>query len=329
MSSPNGGAALLSVRGLHTQVRHQRRTTTVVDRATFDIGRREVLALIGESGSGKTMTALSILRLVSPPISIAGGEVWYQGQNLVRLPEDAMRSLRGRQIAMIFQNPRDRFDPLQTIGDQLVEVLLHHGVARGRREAEDRAVDLLAEVQLLDGGRVMRLYPNEVSGGMLQRAMIALAIAPAPDLLIADEPTSALDVTIQSEILDLLKDLETARSMSILFITHDISVARQVADTVAVMYAGQLVEYGAATEVFANPRHPYTQALLASVPSPDAEILHPIPGQPPALSNPPPGCRFAPRCPSAAQHGRAQEPPPVVTVDRVSVRCWLYDPGGA
>ncbi|HEY6114811.1 MAG TPA: ABC transporter ATP-binding protein [Candidatus Dormibacteraeota bacterium] len=329
MSSPNGGAALLSVRGLHTQVRNQRRTTTVVDRATFDIGRREVLALIGESGSGKTMTALSILRLVSPPISIAGGEVWYQGQNLVRLPEDAMRSLRGRQIAMIFQNPRDRFDPLQTIGDQLVEVLLHHRVARGRREAEDRAVDLLAEVQLLDGGRVMRLYPNEVSGGMLQRAMIALAIAPAPDLLIADEPTSALDVTIQSEILDLLKDLEAARSMSILFITHDISVARQVADTVAVMYAGQLVEYGAAAEVFANPRHPYTQALLASVPSPDAEILHPIPGQPPALSNPPPGCRFAPRCPSAAQHGRALEPPPVVTVDRVSVRCWLYDPGGA
>jgi len=329
MSSPNGGAALLSVRGLHTQVRNQRRTTTVVDRATFDIGRREVLALIGESGSGKTMTALSILRLVSPPISIAGGEVWYQGQNLVRLPEDAMRSLRGRQIAMIFQNPRDRFDPLQTIGDQLVEVLLHHRVARGRREAEDRAVDLLAEVQLLDGGRVMHLYPNEVSGGMLQRAMIALAIAPAPDLLIADEPTSALDVTIQSEILDLLKDLEAARSMSILFITHDISVARQVADTVAVMYAGQLVEYGAAAEVFANPRHPYTQALLASVPSPDAEILHPIPGQPPALSNPPPGCRFAPRCPSAAQHGRALEPPPVVTVDRVSVRCWLYDPGGA
>jgi oligopeptide/dipeptide ABC transporter ATP-binding protein len=329
MSSPNGGAALLSVRGLHTQVRNQRRTTTVVDRATFDIGRREVLALIGESGSGKTMTALSILRLVSPPISIAGGEVWYQGQNLVRLPEDAMRSLRGRQIAMIFQNPRDRFDPLQTIGDQLVEVLLHHRVARGRREAEDRAVDLLAEVQLLDGERVMHLYPNEVSGGMLQRAMIALAIAPAPDLLIADEPTSALDVTIQSEILDLLKDLEAARSMSILFITHDISVARQVADTVAVMYAGQLVEYGAAAEVFANPRHPYTQALLASVPSPDAEILHPIPGQPPALSNPPPGCRFAPRCPSAAQHGRALEPPPVVTVDRVSVRCWLYDPGGA
>jgi peptide/nickel transport system ATP-binding protein len=329
VSSPNGGTALLSVRDLHTQVRHHRRTTTVVDRASFDIGRREVLALIGESGSGKTMTALSILRLVSPPISIAGGEVWYQGQNLVRLPDETMRSLRGRQIAMIFQNPRDRFDPLQTIGDQLVEVLLHHGIARGRREAEDRAVDLLAEVQLLDGGRVMRLYPNEVSGGMLQRAMIALAIAPAPDLLIADEPTSALDVTIQSEILDLLKDLESSRSMSILFITHDISVARQVADTVAVMYAGQLVEYGAAAEVFASPRHPYTQALLASVPSPDAEILRPIPGQPPALSNPPPGCRFAPRCPSAAQHGRAQEPPPVVTVERVSVRCWLYESGGA
>jgi oligopeptide/dipeptide ABC transporter ATP-binding protein len=329
VSSPNGGAALLSVRDLHTHVRHRRRTTTVVDRASFDIGRREVLALIGESGSGKTMTALSILRLVSPPIAIAGGEVWYQGQNLVRLSEDAMRSLRGRQIAMIFQNPRDRFDPLQTIGDQLIEVLLHHGISHGRREAEDRAVDLLAEVQLLDGARVMRLFPNEVSGGMLQRAMIALAIAPAPDLLIADEPTSALDVTIQSEILDLLKDLEAARSMSILFITHDISVARQVADTVAVMYAGQLVEYGAAAEVFANPRHPYTQALLASVPSPDADIVRPIPGQPPALSNPPPGCRFAPRCPSAAQHGRALEPPPLVAVEGVSVRCWLYRAGDA
>jgi oligopeptide/dipeptide ABC transporter ATP-binding protein len=323
VSSPNG-AALLSVRDLHTRVRHDGRQITVVDRATFDIGRQEVLALIGESGSGKTMTALSILRLVAPPISIAGGEVWYQGQNLMRLQDEALRSLRGRQIAMIFQNPKDRFDPLQTIGEQLVEVLLHHRVARTSREAERSAMALLAEVQLADAARVMRLYPNEVSGGMLQRAMIALAIAPAPDLLIADEPTSALDVTIQSEILDLLKELEESRSMSILFITHDISVARQVADTVAVMYAGQVVEYGAAAEVFANPRHPYTQALLASAPSPDAEVLHPIPGQPAALSNPPPGCRFAPRCPSASEHGRAQDPPPVVEVGGVNVRCWLY-----
>jgi oligopeptide/dipeptide ABC transporter ATP-binding protein len=158
--------------------------------------------------------------------------------------------------------------------------------------------------------------------------MIALAIAPAPDVLIADEPTSALDVTIQSEILDLLKELEEARSMSILFITHDISVARQVADTVAVMYAGQIVEYGAAAEVFTRPRHPYTQALMASVPATDSEILHPIAGQPPALSNPPPGCRFAPRCPSAPTHGRAEEPPPIVAIDGVSVRCWLYEAAG-
>lgn len=324
MSSSNG-AALLSVRALHTQVRNERHTTTVVDHATFDIGRREVLALIGESGSGKTMTALSIMRLLGPPISIAGGEVWYQGKDLLRLPEESIRALRGRQIAMIFQNPRDRFDPLQTIGEQLIEVLLHHRVARSKHEAEDRAVALLTEVQLVEAGRVMRLYPNEASGGMLQRAMIALAIAPAPDLLIADEPTSALDVTIQSEILDLLKDLERARSMSILFITHDISVARQVADTVAVMYAGQLVELGSASEVFANPRHPYTQALLASVPSPGSDTLRPIPGQPAALSNPPQGCRFAPRCPSASKHGRAEQPPPIVAVDGVRVRCWLYE----
>jgi oligopeptide/dipeptide ABC transporter ATP-binding protein len=297
----------------------------VVDGISLSIAPSQTLGLVGESGSGKTMTALSILRLVAPPISIAGGDVWYQGQNLMRLHDEALRGLRGRQIAMIFQNPRDRFDPLQTIGEQLVEVLLHHRVAHTGREAERSAMALLAEVQLPDAGRVMRLYPNEVSGGMLQRAMIALAIAPAPDLLIADEPTSALDVTIQSEILDLLKELEESRNMSILFITHDISVARQVADTVAVMYAGQVVEYGAAAEVFANPRHPYTQALLASVPSPDAEVLHPIPGQPAALSNPPPGCRFAPRCPSASEHGRAHEPPPTVEVGGVAVRCWLYE----
>jgi len=318
------GPALLSVRDLHAQVRHDHRNTTVVDHATFEIGRREVLALIGESGSGKTMTALSILRLTGPSVSIAGGEVWFQGHNLLSLGEEAMRALRGRHIAMIFQNPRDRFDPLRTIGDQLVEVLVHHGVARNKHEAQDRAVSLLAEVQLVNVERVMRLYPNEVSGGMLQRAMIALAIAPAPDLLIADEPTSALDVTIQSEILDLLKDLQAARSMSILFITHDISVARQVADTVAVMYAGQLVEYGPAAEVLEQARHPYTQALMASVPSPEAEVLHPIPGQPAPLSNPPPGCRFGPRCASAARHGRAEQAPPIVAVGGVQVRCWLY-----
>ncbi|HEY0831219.1 MAG TPA: ABC transporter ATP-binding protein [Candidatus Dormibacteraeota bacterium] len=320
-------SALLSVRQLQTQVGRDQRRFTIVDRASFEIGPREVLALIGESGSGKTMTALSILRLVTAPVSIIGGEVWYQGQDLLRLSADAMRMLRGRRIAMIFQNPRDRFDPLRTIGDQLIQVLMLDGAKQSRHEAWDRALALLREVQLVDAERVMRMFPSEVSGGMLQRAMIAIAIAPAPDLLIADEPTSALDVTIQSEILDLLKEIESARSMSILFITHDISVAKQVADTIAVMYAGQIVEYGEASQVLGQPKHPYTQALLASVPTAKSDVLRPIPGQAADPAHPPPGCRFAPRCPSAALHGRAQEPPPIVQSGGVEVRCWLYADG--
>jgi oligopeptide/dipeptide ABC transporter ATP-binding protein len=320
-------SALLSVRELQTQVGRDKRGSTIVDRASFEIGPKEVLALIGESGSGKTMTALSILRLVTAPVSIIGGEVWYQGQDLLRLSADAMRTLRGRRIAMIFQNPRDRFDPLRTIGDQLIQVLMLHGLNQNRHEAADRALALLKEVQLVDAERVMRMFPNEVSGGMLQRAMIAIAIAPAPDLLIADEPTSALDVTIQSEILDLLKEIESARSMSILFITHDISVAKQVADTVAVMYAGQIVEYGEASQVLGQPKHPYTQALLASVPTANSDVLRPIPGLAADPAHPPPGCRFAPRCPSASVHGRASEPPPIVNAGEVEVRCWLYADG--
>lgn len=326
--SASANGTLLSVRNLRTQVRGEGRAITIVDGASFEIEPQQVLALIGESGSGKTMTALSVLRLVTAPVAVTGGEVWYEGQDLLRLSAEAMRMVRGRRIAMIFQNPRDRFDPLRTIGDQLIEVLLHHRVSPNRNEAARRSVALLREVQLPEGERVMKMYPNEVSGGMLQRAMIAIAIAPAPDLLIADEPTSALDVTIQSEILDLLKRIEAARRMSILFITHDISVARQVADTVAVMYAGQIVEYGPASEILGQPRHPYTRALLASAPTPNAEVLHPIPGLPADLAHPPQGCRFAPRCPSAAEHGRASEPPPFVKTGAVGVRCWLYDEAG-
>jgi oligopeptide/dipeptide ABC transporter ATP-binding protein len=317
-------ATLLSVENLRTQIKGERHTTTVVDRVSFELGRQQVLALIGESGSGKTMTALSILGLVAPPVAISGGRVMYQGKDLLRLPADEMRMLRGRQIAMVFQNPRDRFDPLRTIGEQLIEVLRHHGVAQNREQASRRALALLREVQLVNVERVMKMDPNEASGGMLQRAMIAIAIAPSPNLLIADEPTSALDVTIQSEILDLLKDIETTRSMSILFITHDISVAKEVADSVAVMYAGQIVEYGPASQVLAEPQHPYTKALLASVPTPNADVLRPIPGLPADVAHPPPGCRFAPRCSSATIHGRAAEPPPWVETGTSGVRCWLY-----
>src|SRR5438309_2179651 len=259
-------APLLSVRALRTEIRGSR-PATVVDGVSFELEPHRTLALIGESGSGKTMTALSILKLISPPVTITGGQVLYRDQDLVALSADAMRALRGRQLAMIFQNPRDRFDPLRTVSSQLVEVLLYHGVCSGRGEATDRALRLLEEVQIDRPARLMRSYPNELSGGMLQRVLIAIAMAPSPDVLIADEPTSALDVTIQAEILDLLLQIQRSRGMCMLFITHDIGVARQVADTVAVMYAGQIVERGAAADVLVEPRHPYTRALLAAVPT--------------------------------------------------------------
>ena len=318
-------APLLSVRELRTEIRGSR-PTTVVDGVSFELEPHRTLALIGESGSGKTMTALSILKLISPPVTITGGQVLYRNQDLMALSADAMRALRGRQLAMIFQNPRDRFDPLRTVSSQLVEVLLYHGVCSGRGEATDRALRLLEEVQIDRPARLMRSYPNELSGGMLQRVLIAIAMATSPDVLIADEPTSALDVTIQAEILDLLLQIQRSRGMSMLFITHDIGVARQVADTVAVMYAGQIVERGAAADVLVEPRHPYTRALLAAVPTGGAERPRPIPSSNSEV--PRDGCRFAPRCEQASEHGKASLPPPVFQDGSVAVRCWLYEGAG-
>jgi oligopeptide/dipeptide ABC transporter ATP-binding protein len=293
-----------------------------VDGVSFELEPHRTLALIGESGSGKTMTALSVLRLISPPAAITGGRVLYRGQDIVSLSAEAIRQLRGKRLAMIFQNPRDRFDPLRTMSSQLVEVLLYHHVCKTRRDANERALTLLEEVQVAQAQRVLRMYPNELSGGMLQRVLIAIAVAASPDVLIADEPTSALDVTIQAEILDLLLELQRSRGMSMLFITHDIGVAQQVADAVAVMYAGQIVEQGAASDVLVEPRHPYTQALLAAVPKSGADRLTPIPSA--SAGGRPEGCRFAPRCVRASEHGKASIPPPFFQAGPVAVRCWLY-----
>jgi peptide/nickel transport system ATP-binding protein len=318
--------AVLRVEDLRTTFATPRGAVHAVDGVSLELPSRSVLALLGESGSGKTMTGLSIMRLVPEPGRVVGGHVWFGDRDLVGLDPDAMRHLRGSGIAMVFQNPRDRLDPALTIEAQLVEVLLLHRVASTRPAARERSLELLREVQIAAPERVLRSHPHELSGGLLQRVMIAMALSASPAVLIADEPTSSLDVTIQSEILDLLATLQRAHGMSVLFITHDVQVARQVADQVAIMYGGHIVEHGPADEVLDRPLHPYTQALLACVPrvTDDSGRLNTIAGQPLNLRELPPGCRFAPRCPYVQERCLAA-PPPLVPVRGRLARCVLYE----
>lgn len=318
-------APVLAIEDLRTEFRTRSGVVRAVDGVSFEVGSGEVLALLGESGSGKSTTGLSILRLVPPP-GVVSGSVRYHGQNLLTLGDDVLRRLRGRRLAMIFQNPRDRVDPVFTIESQLVEVLRLHGVASNATTARRRALELLEDVRVDDPERVLRLYPHELSGGMLQRVLIAAAVSSSPEVLIADEPTSALDVTIQSDILALLSALRERHGMAIVFITHDIRVARQMAEKVAVMYAGQIVEYGRAADVLDSPLHPYTKGLLACVPGKGSGNgrLQSIGGQPVDLRNLPRGCRFAQRCAFATDESRRAVPPLVHSKDRL-VRCVLYE----
>jgi oligopeptide/dipeptide ABC transporter ATP-binding protein len=288
---------LLQVRGLQTWFDTPRGTAKVLDGLDLDIGRGEILGLVGESGSGKSVTAYSILRLVRPPGRIAGGEVRLDGRELLGLPERAMRAVRGKQISMIFQDPRGYLDPVTRVGSVVQEIYRTHEHA-GRREAKERALDLLRSVGLPAPQRVYRSYPHELSGGMAQRAMIALALACSPKLLIADEPTTALDVTIQIQIVRLLANLREQLGLTILLITHNLSVVAEVCDRVAVMYSGEIVETGPAVEVFERSRHPYTVGLLGARPRVTSveERLSDIPGRVPDLLAPPSGCRFHPRC---------------------------------
>jgi len=319
---------VLKVEELETRFTTARGVVRAVDRVSIELHAERVLALLGESGSGKTMTGLSIIRLVPEPGRIVGGHVWFRDRDLLSLGDESMRELRGTGIAMVFQNPRDRLDPAFTIEAQLAEVLMLHGVSPTRAAARSRCLELLAEVQILQPERVLKSHPHELSGGLLQRVMIAMALSGSPDVLIADEPTSSLDVTIQSEILDLLAALQRARGMSVLFITHDIQVARQVADEVAIMYGGHIIERGPADEVLDRPLHPYTQALLECVPrvTDSAERLNTIAGQPLNLRELPPGCRFAPRCPYVQARCR-RAVPALLQVKGRAVRCVLYEDG--
>jgi oligopeptide/dipeptide ABC transporter ATP-binding protein len=307
-----------------------------VNDISFELRAGETLCLVGESGSGKSVTALSLLRLVQPPGRIAAGEIFFQGRDLFTLSEREMQRVRGAGIGLVFQEPMTALNPVFTIGNQIEETLAVHGVARGRAAAA-RAVELLASVSVPDPARRAREYPHQLSGGLRQRALIALALACGPALLIADEPTTALDVTIQAQILDLLRDLQQRLGLALLLITHDLGVVAEMADRVAVMYGGRIVETADVRPLFRDPRHPYTRGLLASVAggAPHSR-LQAIAGSVPALGHFPPGCPFVSRCGCRFEPCGAAVPGVTLmnvpaTAGTHEARCYLYssavDPG--
>ena len=303
---------LLSVRNLVTRFRTGRGTVTAVNNVSFDVAAGETLAIVGESGSGKSVTALSILRLIpDPPGHIESGEILFDGQDLLKMSDAEIRAVRGDRIAMIFQEPMSSLNPSLTVGMQVAEPInLHRKLPW--RQALEKARELLGMVRMSDTASRVTAYPHQFSGGMRQRAMIAMALACEPQLIIADEPTTALDVTVQAQILDLLKDLADRTGSALVLITHDLGVVARYADRVVVMYAGRVVESAPAAELYARPSHPYTQGLMASVPRLDGDTsvrLVPIEGQPPDLARIPAGCAFAPRCRQASDACRSAPPP--------------------
>jgi peptide/nickel transport system ATP-binding protein len=293
--------ALLEIRGLKTHFKTDDGMVRAVDGVDLTIGRGETLSVVGESGCGKTVTAMTVLKLIAmPPGQIVAGEILWKGRDLVPLDRAAMQHIRSKEIAIVFQEPMTSLNPVYTVGDQIAEVLrLHQEMSR--REAIDRAIEMLRLVHVPAPERRVNDYPHQLSGGMRQRVMIAMALACSPELLIADEPTTALDVTIQAQILDLLAEMKSTFGMAIMLITHAMGVVAEVAQRVAVMYAGRVVEEAPVEELFARPLHPYTQGLIRSIPRLDKGSgrkarLAAIPGSVPSLLTPPPGCRFAPRC---------------------------------
>jgi len=300
---------LLRVDGLETQFATTAGTVRAVDGVSFAIDRGEVLGLVGESGCGKTVTSLSIMRLVPPPGRIAAGRILLEGEDLLAKDAEAMRRVRGARIAMVFQEPMTSLNPVFSIGDQIAAAVRAHA-GGGSRAAWDRAVEMLDRVQVPAPRQRAHDYPHQLSGGLRQRAMIALALASGPELLIADEPTTALDVTIQAQILDLLRRLQAERGMAVLLITHDLGVVAEICHRVAVIYAGRIVEQAPVERIFARPLHPYTRGLLRCLPHPGrfGQLLVSIEGVPPDLRRIGAGCRFAPRCPHAVPSCRADEP---------------------
>jgi oligopeptide/dipeptide ABC transporter ATP-binding protein len=322
------GDVILEVEDLHTYCFTRWGVVKAVDGVSFSVRQGETLGIVGESGCGKTMTALSLLRLQPRPVArIVGGAIRLLGENLVEKTEREMRDIRGRRISMILQDPQTSLNPVFTIGNQLIEAIKTHH-ADGRRSLARRAVERLKQVRVAAAERRVRDYPHQMSGGMKQRVVGAIALSCEPRVIIADEPTTALDVTIQAQYLRLLRELQEQTNLAIIFITHDFGVVAKMSDRVAVMYAGRIIEQGPVRDIFNHPSHPYTQALLHSVPSMDEDIdrLYSIEGQPPALWDLPPGCRFAPRCPYVEDRCRESYPPAFSLNDDHTAHCWKLSP---
>jgi oligopeptide/dipeptide ABC transporter ATP-binding protein len=302
------------------------RVVKAVDGVSFTLNEGETLGVVGESGSGKTVTSMSLLRLLPPAARIVGGEIWFQGENLVAKSEREMRELRGSQLTMILQDPMMSLNPLFTIGEQIAEPLRIHRHMRGTRLVE-RIKELLRGVRIPSPEVRMREYPHQMSGGMRQRIVGAIGISCEPRLLIADEPTTSLDVTIQAQYLNLLKDIQQRSRLAMIFITHNIGIVAKMCDNVAVMYAGKLVERAPVRTLFNQPAHPYTEALLHAVPTltDRSKRLWSIEGQPPDLANPPAGCPFNPRCPKAEDRCRREVPPEFQVGENHYTRCWLWE----
>jgi len=317
--------ALLNVENLTTVFDTRAGAVAAVDDVSFEIRAGETLGLVGESGSGKSVTALSIMRLVQPPGRIASGRIAFKGQDLLKLDERRMRAVRGAEISLIFQEPMTALNPVFTIGDQVAETLLVHGRV-SRRDARAQAIQLLEAVRIPHAASRINDYPHQLSGGLRQRVLIAIALACRPALVVADEPTTALDVTIQAQILDLLRDLKKSFSLSLLLITHDLGVVAETADRVAVMYAGRIVETGPVRAIFRRPQHPYTRGLLASIPGgAPGQPLRAIEGTVPLLGKLPPGCAFNPRCPDRFDRCTTAPPPDYDAGPEQTAKCYLHD----
>ena len=326
MSDSDTPSPLLEVKGLKTYFRSDGGTVKAVDGVSFTVEAGETVAIVGESGSGKSVTALSVLRLIpNPPGEIVSGEIRFAGNNLLNLSEPEARKIRGDRIAMIFQEPMTSLNPSLTIGRQVGEPIEVHRKSLGK-VVREKCIDLLRKVRIPDPERRMTSFPYEFSGGMRQRAMIAMGLACEPQLIIADEPTTALDVTVQAQVLDLLKQLTKESKAALVLITHDLGVVARYADRVNVMYAGKIVESGTARDIYNDPRHPYTVGLMNSVPRLNVDVktpLQPIEGQPPDLGNLPSGCAFSPRCGYATDRCKVERPELSLASGKHAFACWV------
>ncbi len=318
---------ILSIKNLKVRFETNSGPLQAVEDLSYELNAGETLAIVGESGSGKSVHALSLLSLLPPsPFCKVEGEILFHGKNILGLPPEPMRRLRGARLAMIFQEPMTSLNPVLTIGEQIAEPLMVHK-GKSRTEALKEAARLLGKVGIPDAASRLKNYPHQFSGGMRQRAMIAMALSCGPEILIADEPTTALDVTIQAQILDLLKDLQKEFHMAIILITHNIGIVADMADKIIVMYAGRPVEESQTLELFKNPAHPYTQGLMNAIPSLDIrkDRLESIPGRPPDLKHKPSGCPFSPRCPKVMDRCRTSDPPFFKISDAHVSNCWLSE----